>query len=138
MAIIPSINTVIFVWVYITFLLYYRMDPHVVLALVHLIVIVPFLLYIGLVQDKVPDSVFKGVFVLGLIVLFYQSYKAYIKIVDGKSPWVNYIHILLIAPLLLIIGHYGKTTSRKYFEMLLMAAFAAGGYHGLTLVKSIS
>ena len=108
------------------------------LALVHLIVIVPFLLYIGLARDKVSDSVFKGVFVLGLIVLFYQSYKAYTKIVGGKSAWVNYIHILLIAPLLLIIGHYGKTTSRKYFEMLLLAAFAAGGYHGLSLVNGSS
>lgn len=113
------------------------MDPHTVLALIHLIVIVPFLLYIGLARDKVPDSVFKGVFGLGLIVLFYQSYKAYTKIVGGKSAWVNYVHMFLIAPLLLIIGHYGKTTSRKYFEMLLLAAFAAGGYHGLTMAKTV-
>jgi hypothetical protein len=108
------------------------------LALVHLLLIVPFLLYVGLAREQVPESVFKGVFALGLIVLFYQSYKAYLKITDGKSPWINYIHIFLLAPLLLIIGHYGKNTNRKYFEMLLMFGFAAGGYHGLSMIREIA
>jgi len=113
------------------------MDPHVILALVHLVVIVPFLLYVGLVREQVPESVFKVVLALGVIVLFYQSFKAYTKIMEGKSPWINYIHIFLLAPLLIIIGHYGKNTSRKYFEMLLMFAFAAGGYHSLTTLQWI-
>jgi len=114
------------------------MDPHLVLALIHLIVIVPFLLYIGLAREQVPESVFKGVFFLGLVVLFYQSYKAYAKIMDGKSPWINYIHIFLLSPLLLLIGYHGKNANRKYFEMLLMFAFAAGGYHGLSIMREMA
>lgn len=114
------------------------MNQHIILALVHLVIIVPFLLYIGLSREQVPESVFKGVFALGIIVLFYQSFKAYTKIMDGKSPWINYIHIFLLAPLLVIIGNYGKNTNRKYFEMLLMFAFAAGGYHSLSMIREIA
>jgi hypothetical protein len=114
------------------------MNPHIILALLHLVLIVPFLLYIGLVREQVPESVLKGVLALGVIVLFYQSYKAYTKIIDGKSPWINYIHIFLLSPLLLIIGYHGKNTNRKYFEMLLMFAFAAGGYHSLSIMREIA
>ena len=114
------------------------MNPHMILALIHLVIIVPFLLYVGLGREQVPESVFKGVLALGVIVLFYQSYKAYSKISDGKSPWINYIHIFLLSPLLLIIGYYGKNANRKYFEMLLMFAFAAGGYHSLSMMREIA
>jgi len=113
-------------------------NAHLILALIHVVIIVPFLLYVGLAREQVPESVFKGVLALGVIVLFYQSYKAYTKITENKSPWINYIHIFLLAPLLLIIGHYGKNTNRKYFEMLLMFAFAAGGYHSLSIMREIA
>ena len=114
------------------------MNNHIILALVHLVIIVPFLLYIGLAREQVPESVFKGVLGLGFVVLMYQSFKAYSKITEGKSPWINYIHIFLLAPLLLIIGYNGKNTNRKYFEMLLMFAFAAGGYHSLSIIREIA
>jgi len=106
-----------------------------ILSLLHLLVIVPFLLYVGLMREQLPETLYKGIFGLGAFVLIYQIYKAYLKIVDGKSPWINYIHIFLLAPLLLIIGYYGKNTNRKYFEMLLMCAFAAGGYHALSMIR---
>jgi hypothetical protein len=51
----------------------------------------------------------------------------------GKSAWVNYIHIFLVGPLLIYIGHTGKHTERKYYEMLLMLGFASIGYHGYYL-----
>jgi hypothetical protein len=113
------------------------MSPHIILALAHIIVIVPFLLYIGLAREQVPDSVYKGVFALGAFVALYQAYKAYGKIQNGQNPWINYIHIFLLAPLLLIIGYNGKNTNRKYFEMLLMLAFAAAGYHSLSIIREI-
>lgn len=111
------------------------MNSHVILSLIHILVICPFLLYIGLAREQVPESVFRGVLGLGVFVGLYQSYKAYTKIMDGKSPWINYIHIFLLVPLLLIIGYHGKTANRKYFEMLLMFAFAVGGYHTLSLIR---
>ena len=46
-----------------------------------------------------------------------------------SSLWVNLIHMLVVAPLLLWIGYYGKETSRAAYELLLMTGFAALGYH---------
>jgi hypothetical protein len=114
------------------------MDPHIILAVVHLVVIVPFLLYIYFTHNELPDIMFKVVFGLGAFVLIYQMYKTYIKLAAAQSPWVNLIHIFLLAPLLLIIGYYGKETSRKYFEMLLMMTFAAAGYHGWSLIQTVT
>ena len=37
--------------------------------------------------------------------------------------------MLVVAPLLLWIGYYGKETSRAAYELLLMTGFAALGYH---------
>ena len=37
--------------------------------------------------------------------------------------------MILIAPLLLWIGYYGKNTGRMAFEMMLLLGFSALGYH---------
>lgn len=110
---------------------------HIILAVVHLVVIIPFLLYIYFTRNDLSEIMFKLIFGLGAFVLIYQTYKSYLKIAADKSPWINLIHIFLLAPLLLIIGHYGKETSRKYFEMLLMITFAATGYHGWWLIQTV-
>jgi uncharacterized membrane protein len=103
--------------------------------LLHLVAVGPLFLYVGFQRENVPEAVFNGLGVLGLIVLFYHSYKAYLKLKDGKSAWVNWIHILLVAPLLLIIAYLKKDTDRRYFEMMLLLGFAAIGYHGLYLIR---
>ena len=107
------------------------------LHLLHLVALGPLFIYVGLERENVPDNVFTGLGLLGLLLLFYQSYKAYLKLKDGKSAWVNWIHILLIAPLLLILGYLKKDASRRYFEMLLLLGFAAIGYHGLYLMREM-
>jgi hypothetical protein len=65
-----------------------------------------------------------------------HSYKAYGYLVKGESAWVNYIHIFLIAPLLVYIGYQQEETKRFAFEILLMLAFTSIGYHGYYLVTS--
>jgi hypothetical protein len=110
-------------------------NEHTQLALFHVLVIVPIFIYVGLAREQVPDAVFYTLGGLGAVIAAYHSYRAYTKIAAGKSPWVNYIHIFLVAPLLLILAVYGKTANRKYFEMLLMLGFAAGGYHALSVIR---
>jgi hypothetical protein len=39
----------------------------------------------------------------------------------------------LVVPLLAVLAVQRKNTSRKYFELLMMLAFAAAGYHGYYL-----
>jgi len=51
------------------------------------------------------------------------------------NPWVNYIHLFIVGPLLLYIGLNREKTERRYFEILLMLGFAAIGYHGYYLIE---
>jgi len=46
--------------------------------------------------------------------------------------------MLLLSPILLWIGYYGKETSRKAFEMLLLLAFSALGYHSYNLILQLN
>jgi hypothetical protein len=72
---------------------------------------------------------------LGLIIIFYHSFKVYNYIKQGKGYWVNLIHIFIVGPLLVYIGYNKEKTSRLYFELLLMLGFASIGYHGYYLFQ---
>jgi hypothetical protein len=113
------------------------MDEHFYVALGHAVVIAPSLIYIGLAREKLSQSAFMAIGVVGIGIFFYHAYKFYSR-ADYESGWINLIHVLLVAPLLVVIGFYGKQTSRRFFEMLLMVGFSALGYHGLNVVKTLS
>ena len=95
----------------------------------------PLFIYIGIYRETLPDSIFKLLFVLGAIILCYHSYRAFLKLKENKSAWVNWIHIFLVAPLLFIVGYLKKDANRRYFEMLLLLGFSAIGYHSLYLIR---
>jgi len=111
------------------------MNPIFFVHLFHILIVGSLFLYVGIYKTKIPKTLFPILFVLGIIIILYHSYKAYTYLTKGKNPWVNLIHILLIGPLLIIIGYNKENTSRKYFEMLLMFGFAAIGYHGYYLLE---
>jgi len=113
------------------------MNTHVQLSLLHTLVISPLFLYVGLLREQVPEAVFYALGGVGISIAGYHTYRAYEKIKAGQSPWINYIHIFLVAPLLIILGLQGKTASRKYFEMLLLLGFSALGYHALSIIREI-
>jgi hypothetical protein len=106
--------------------------------LFHVLFVSPLLLYVGFQRENTPDSVFTLLGILGVVVILYHSYRAFTKIKDGKSAWINWIHILLVAPLFLILGYLKKDANRRYFEMLLLLAFASLGYHGVYLIREIT
>jgi len=107
------------------------------LALFHSLVVSPLFIYVGISIEQVPDAVFYTLGGLGLVIAGYHIFKAYEKIKDGKSAWINFIHIFLVVPILLILGVLGKTANRKYFEMLLLLGFSAFGYHTLSIIREI-
>lgn len=107
------------------------------LNLVHVFIVAPLLLYVGFARSNTPDLVFDLLGVLGLIVLTYHVYRAYGKLKEGQSAWVNWIHIFLVVPLLLILATLKKDAARRYFEMLLILGFAALGYHATYLIREI-
>jgi hypothetical protein len=103
----------------------------------HLALVAPLFIYIGISRDQVHDYVFYALGLLGAIILVYHAYKAYLKLTSGQSAWINWIHILFVAPLLMLLGYLKKDASRRYFEMLLMLGFAALGYHGFYIVRDM-
>lgn len=103
----------------------------------HALLIGPALIYAGLMPDSLPEHAYTGLLVLGVVILAYHSYRAYYKLKDNRSAWINWIHIFLVAPLLMIVGYLKKDASRRYFEMIMMLGFAATGYHGIYLIRDI-
>jgi hypothetical protein len=101
-----------------------------IISLFHILAVVPLFLYVGLMRDKTASHVYPMLLGLGLIVLIYHAYKVIRKMqIGSSSAWINWIHALFVGPLLIYIGRLGKETPRSAYELLLMAAFAAGGYH---------
>jgi len=112
-----------------------QMDAYFLIAILHVVVIVPFFLWIGFNRAATPDWMYSVLFGTGILVLIYHSYKAITRLL-AASPvvWINLIHVLLIAPLILWIGYYGKRTERPAYDMLLIAAFGAFGFHLYRLI----
>ncbi len=115
------------------------MDSHIILALFHLLLIVPFFLYVGLQRSATPPIEYTVLLTLGVILLLYHGYKSWIRY-SAASPYlyVNLIHSVLLAPLLIYIGAKGRDAPRWAYEVLLMFAFAAGGYHLYSLVQQMN
>jgi hypothetical protein len=111
------------------------MDPYLLIAVLHVALIAPFLLWVGFNRAATPDWVYSFLVGMGLLVLIYHAYKA-VGRWFAKSPvlWINLIHVLFVAPLILWIGYNGKKTERPAYDMLLIVAFGAFGYHLYKLV----
>ena len=109
------------------------MDKEAIVHLFHILIVGSLFLYVGIQQTNIPSFLYPILLILGIFIILYHGYKAYNKIIIGKSAWVNYIHIFLVGPLLIYIGYKNKATKRQYFELLLMLGFASIGYHGYYL-----
>jgi hypothetical protein len=101
--------------------------------LFHIIIVGGLFLYVGISRGNTYAPVLNALFYLGIIIIFYHIYKVYGYAKQNKSYWVNLIHIFIVGPLLIVIGYNGVNTSRRYFELLLMLAFASIGYHSYYL-----
>jgi hypothetical protein len=111
------------------------LDKHTIIHLFHILLVGPLFIYVGIKRETIPKLMFPFLLVLGAFITLYHIYLAYNKLKQGQSAWVNYIHFLIIGPLLVYIGYKGLETTRKYFEMLLLLGMAAIGYHGYYLIE---
>lgn len=111
------------------------MDKYLLIILFHLFFVVPLFLFVGFQRAATPEWLYNVMFGLGLLLLLYHGVKSVIRLY-AKSPivWVNLFHAVLIAPLIIYIGYFGKKTERAAYELLLMAAFAALGYQLKNLI----
>ena len=101
----------------------------------HLVFVGALFLYVGMYRDSVCPLTYYVLFGLGAIIILYHLYKLWLK--KGLNGWVNWIHVLLIGPLLIYIGYNREKTARLFYEITLMLGFAAIGYHGYYLVSPL-
>ena len=113
------------------------MDSHIFVYLFHLLIVGSLFIYVGINKDKNPHIMYPILFYLGIIIIIYHIYKAYNYMKVGKSYWVNLIHIFIVGPILIYIGYNREKTQRLYYEILLLLGFAAIGYHGYYLIKTL-
>lgn len=104
--------------------------------LFHILIVGTIFLYVGIKSTNTPAFMYPVLLTLGVVILFYHTYKVYLKVTMGKNPWVNLFHILAVAPLLIYIGYNARATPRYMYEFLLMLGFAAIGYHGYYAIVS--
>lgn len=114
------------------------MNGHILLALFHILVVVPVLGYIAMQRGQLPPWVFPALLGLGGIILLYHAFKVVVKW-RAASPtvWVNILHVVAVAPLLLYIGSQAYDTPRWAYELLLVEMFAALGYNLYNLARGL-
>ena len=113
-------------------------SSHINLSLFHIFVVAPFFLYVAFMRGQLVPWVFMVLTGLGLVIFVYHAYKAILKWkAHSPSVWVNLIHVLVVAPLLLFIGSQSYDTPRWAFEVLAMMGFAALGYHIYSIVMEL-
>lgn len=106
----------------------------ILLHLVHIFFISTLFIYVGIQKTSVPKWIYTLLLILGIFLIPYQSYKAYLYYSQGKNYyWNNLMHIFLIGPLLIWIGIKKEKATESAFDFLLMFGFAALGFHTLAL-----
>jgi hypothetical protein len=114
-------------------------DNHFWLSVIHLLIVVPLFLYIGFVRADTPRWLYLALLAIGIVILVYHGFKLMLRLKTRSSYWwVNAIHVLAVAPLLIFIGYNKKETPRSAYELMLMFGFAAGGYHLFSLAKQLN
>ena len=115
-----------------------ELDNHFWLAIIHLLIVVPLFLYVGFKRAETPSWLYLALLSIGIVVLVYHGIKLLIRLKNRSGySWVNALHVLTVSPLLIYIGYNKKETPRFAYELMLMAGFAAGGYHLFSLVKQL-
>jgi threonine/homoserine/homoserine lactone efflux protein len=114
------------------------MNFHISLSIFHILVVAPFLFYVAFVRGQMEPWIFSLLQILGVLILIYHSYKIMVRWrAHSPAVWINILHVLTIAPLLIFIGNRAFDTPRWAFEVLAMLAFATLGYHLYSIVMSI-
>ena len=93
------------------------MDKYLLITVFHLVVVVPLFLFVGFSRAATPDWVYNVLLAMGIIVGAYHGFKALGRLLaKSQYAYVNLIHVLVVAPLILWIGYYGKRTGRAAYD----------------------
>lgn len=109
-------------------------SKHGLINLFHIIIVVPFLLYVyyTYITKQISPTLCEILFYIGLFGFISHIFLFRSKVEENKDCylcWANLIHIFLVFPLFMWIGYNCKETKRYFYEMLLLITLAALGYH---------
>jgi hypothetical protein len=119
--------------------LWWQANKDIFLDLFYMIIISPFLIYIGIQRAGSPEWLFHCLIALASLIALYHLYFAYINFKKGSSTlWVNLFHLLIVAPVLFWIGYNGKTAGRYPYEIILLLGFGILGFHIYSLTLQLN
>lgn len=114
------------------------MSEHIPINLFHILIVGPFFLYVAMVRGQLMPWIFNLLIALGLLLIVYHGMKTVKKYyAHSLSTWINLIHVIGVAPLLIYIGVKGYDTPRWAFELMAMLAFGVVGYHLYAIVQEL-
>jgi len=104
------------------------MEPALYMKIVnaiHVFVLAPLFVYVGLKAEKTPNIIFMVFLVVGIVVALYHSYRIFVTYKSvGLVPYIyiNLVHILLVAPLLVYVGMKKVKTEKIIYKALIVFA----------------
>lgn len=114
------------------------MNTHIFYNIFHIFLVAPLFFIVGYIRSNTPIWLYWTLLVLGCVVLVYHAFRFMVRYANKSTfMWVNAIHVLFIAPLMIYIGYNQKESLRFSYELLLMLGFAALGYHMFSLVREL-
>ena len=115
------------------------MDPALYMKIVnalHVFVLAPLFVYVGLKAEKTPDIIFMVFLIVGIVVALYHSYRIFVTYQSvGLVPYIyiNLVHILLVAPLLVYVGMKKVKTEKIIYKALIVFAVTMALSNGYRL-----
>jgi phosphatidylserine synthase len=106
----------------------YRMDKSTI-ALLHILFVVPLLLYTGYYGNTDRKYLFKILLFVGISMIAYHSFQSWKKNNSDLPFSVNIYHLIAVVPLLIYIGYTGHQSNVLFTRTIGTMAFVALYYH---------
>lgn len=92
-----------------------------IIILSHVLFIGPLMTYVGFMKTKTHPYVFKALLLIGVIVALYHGYLLYTRYNNSKMiNYVNLLHILAIAPLIIYVAHNNGQVVYPMMDLLFI------------------
>jgi hypothetical protein len=111
------------------------MNSSQIFYLLHVYLIGPLFISIGLLGDKSPLILYNLLGFLSLFVVFFHSYVIYYKYTHKKDFTINLIHIFFLAPIMYLVA-YTKPNDDFWYRILLLLGIVNIVYHGMKSIRN--
>ncbi len=106
-------------------------------SILHVFLIVPFLLYCVSKGNNMSVYLKYALQIFGVFIILFHGYRILTNsLTFSVIRMINWIHLVIIGPLLIYIGYTAPNTSTKYYDYTAILAYTALVYHGYYLGKA--